>query len=121
MIADSGFISLTRYKGAILRIPGSELFKTKSFKEYSQKIGLPPGTLVYIGEERTDPVRITVIDYDETYFYEDEVETIQECLHFKSAETVTWIQIAGIHNPMIIEEIGEHFGVNALVLEDLMK
>ncbi len=103
-----------------MRIPGSKLFKARLFKAYTQKIGMPPGTLVYIGEERTDPVRITVIDYDETYFHEDEVQTIQECMHFKSADTVTWIHIAGIHNPEIIEEIGEHFGVNSLVLEDLM-
>ena len=81
---------------------------------------MPPGTLVYVGEERTDPVRITVIDYDETSFHEAEVQMLQECIHFKSIETVTWIHITGIHNPEIIEEIGEHFGVNSLVLEDLM-
>ena len=28
---------------------------------------MPPGTLVYLGEERTEPVRITIIDYDEIY------------------------------------------------------
>ncbi len=90
------------------------------FKRYSQKVGLPPGTLMYVGEERTEPIRITVTDYDETHLHEEEVQTIEACLPFKDTETVTWIHIEGIHDTEIIEEIGEHFGVNALVLEDLM-
>ena len=103
-----------------MRIPGSQLFKTRLFKRYSQKVGLPPGTLIYVGEERTEPVRITITDYDETHLQEDEVQTIAECLPFKSTGTVTWIQIEGIHNTQIVEEIGNYFGVNSLVLEDLM-
>lgn len=33
------------------------------FKKYDRKVGLPPGTLVYVGEERAEPVRITLINY----------------------------------------------------------
>lgn len=90
------------------------------FKRYSQKVGLPPGTLVYTGEARTEPVRITVTDYDKTRLHEQEVQTVEACLPFKDTATVTWIHIEGIHDTQIIEEIGEHFGVNSLVLEDLM-
>ncbi len=90
------------------------------FKGYSQKVGLPPGTLGYLGEEPTEPIRITIIDYDEGHIHEDEVQTIEECLPFKNTETVTWIQIEGVHETPIIEEIGEHFGVSHLLLEDLM-
>ena len=103
-----------------MRIPGAKLLKTRLFKRYSQKVGLPPGSLVYIGEEHGEPARITVTNYNETYLHEEEVQTIQECLHFKSSETITWIHIEGIHETEIIEDIGIHFGVNLLVLEDLM-
>ena len=101
--------------GAELKIP-----LLHPFKKYSQKVGQPPGTLIYVGEERTEPIRITVIDYDEGHIHEDEVQTIEECLPFKNTETVTWIQIEGVHETPIIEEIGEHFGVSHLLLEDLM-
>ncbi len=103
-----------------MRILGAKLFKTRLFKRYSEKVGLPPGTLVYVGEERTEPVQITVTDYDETYLREEEVQTIEECLPFKDTATVTWIHVKGIHETQIIEEIGEHFRINSLVLEDLM-
>ena len=46
------------------------------FKRYSQKVGQPPGTLVYLGEERTESVRITIIDYDEIHFQEEEAQTV---------------------------------------------
>ena len=103
-----------------MNILGTKLLKTRLFKKYSQKVGLSPGTLVYIGEERTEPVQITVTDYDETYLREEEVQTIQECLPFKDTATVTWIHIKGIHETQIIEELGEHLKINSLVLEDLM-
>lgn len=89
-------------------------------KHSNKKAGLPPGILVYVGEERTDPVRITVINYDETHFSENRVQTIEACLPFKETGSVTWIHVEGIHETHVIEEIGAHFGVNSLVLEDLM-
>lgn len=108
-------VNLTYFQGAELRIPLLNLFK-----KYDQKVGQPPGTLVYLGEEPTEPVRITIIDYDETRLQEQEVQTVEACVPFIDTETVTWIQIEGIHEVPIIEEIGECFGVDPLLLEDLM-
>ena len=98
-----------------MRNPFSNLFK-----RYSHKVGLPPGTLVYVGEERAEPTQITLIDYNESYFHESTVETVEECVAFKNAETVTWVYIQGIHEAHFISQIGEHFGINSLVLEDIM-
>ncbi len=92
----------------------------KLFRRGSNKVGLPPGTLVHIGEKRTEKVKITIIDYDETHFQEKEVETIEECFPFKDKPTVTWINIDGIHEVEIIEKIGKHFEIHPLVLEDIV-
>lgn len=32
---------------------------TRAFKIRTKKVGLAPGTIVHVGEERTEPVRIT--------------------------------------------------------------
>ena len=98
-----------------MRIHGWNLFK-----RYSQKVGQPPGTLVYTGEKPTEPIRITIIDYDETHFQEAEVQTVEACVPFMDTESVTWIQIEGIHEIPIIEEIGECFSVDPLLLEDVL-
>jgi magnesium transporter len=89
-------------------------------KQMSRKAGLPPGTLVPVGEMKDAKVRIKVIDYDETRFEEKEVAAAEECLVFKDKPTVTWINIDGIHRVEIIEQIGKHFGVHPLVMEDIV-
>ena len=48
-------------------------------KKATKKVGLPPGTIIHIGEKKTEKVKITVIDYDEAEFQEGEAKTIEEC------------------------------------------
>ncbi|MFQ6127191.1 MAG: hypothetical protein ACE5R6_21670 [Candidatus Heimdallarchaeota archaeon] len=72
------------------------------FKKRSEKTGLPPGTLIHVGEKKTERVRITIIDYDEAQFQEKEAERIEECFPYKEKPTVTWINTAGLHQPEII-------------------
>ena len=90
-------------------------------KRRSNKAGLPPGTLVHIGEKKIAQAKITVIDYDEAQFQEKEVKTIEECLPFKDKPTVTWINIDGIHQVDIIEKLGKSFDLHPLLLEDIMQ
>jgi len=94
--------------------------KTKPAKKISDKAGLPPGTLVYIGEKKVENVRITYLDYDEENFEEKQVATIEECLKFKDTPTVTWINIDGLHNVEIIEKLGRRFELHPLILEDIL-
>lgn len=89
-------------------------------KKRSEKAGLPPGTLVHIGERKTEKVRIRILDYDEAQFEEKEAKTIEECLPFKDTPTVTWINIDGIHQVEIIEKLGSYFGLHPLLLEDIL-
>ena len=89
-------------------------------KRLSKTIGLAPGTLMHIGDKRTERVKITIIDYDEKQFQEKEVGTIEECFSFRDTLTVTWINIDGIHDLEIIEKIGSHFGFHPLMLEDIV-
>ncbi len=86
----------------------------------SKKTGLPPGTLIHIGERKTEKTRITIIDYDETQFEEKQAKRIEECFPFKDKPTVTWINIDGIHEVEIIEKLGSHFGLHPLLLEDIL-
>lgn len=48
------------------------------FKKMSHKAGLPPGTLVHVGERKAEEVKITIMDYDQTAFQEKEMQTIAE-------------------------------------------
>ena len=86
----------------------------------SSKTGLPPGSLVHIGRKRSDTVRVTVIDYDSDTLRETPIEQIEDCFAFKDTNTVTWINIDGLHRVDLIEKIGKHFDIHPLVLEDVV-
>lgn len=89
-------------------------------RKRSVKSGLPPGSLVHIGESIAEDVKITVIDYDEGSFLEKETNSTEECLLFKDKPTVTWINVEGIHNIDIIRKLGDCYGFHPLVLEDIL-
>jgi len=86
----------------------------------SAKAGLPPGTLLHIGEKKSKDVRITIIDYDKDTFQEKKAKDVKECYQFKDSSSVTWINIDGLHRVDIIEDIGRHFNLHPLLLEDVM-
>jgi magnesium transporter len=84
-----------------------------------RKIGLPPGTPIYIGEERKEKVRITLMNYDKDNVEEKEFENVDECCGYAGRSEVTWINVDGIHEIQTIEKLGTTFGVHPLVLEDI--
>jgi magnesium transporter len=86
----------------------------------SRKAGLPPGSLVHIGEKKAERTRITIIDYDGETFQEKEAKSVEECFSFKETATVTWINIDGVHESELVGKLGTHFGVHPLILEDIM-
>lgn len=93
---------------------------TRFMKRISRKLGLPPGSLIHIGERKPEKVKITIMDYDEARLEEKEAKEIEECFLFKEKPTVTWINVDGVHQPEVIEKIGDHFGLHPLIQEDIV-
>lgn len=92
----------------------------KFIKKRSKKAGLPPGTLIHIGERKTEKIKITIMDYDETQFQVKETETLEECYPFKDRPTIAWINIDGIHEIETLEKLGDCFNLHPLTLEDIL-
>jgi len=89
-------------------------------KRTSAKAGLPPGTLLHIGEEKTHDVNISIIDYDPGRVDEKARATIDDLIAFKERPSVTWINVNGIHDVSVVEAIGKAFNLHPLLLEDVM-
>ena len=92
----------------------------KFVKKRSKKAGLPPGTLVHIGEEKGERTKITIFEFDELKFQEREPENLGECFLFKKEPTVTWVNVHGVHEVEILEKFGNCFGLHPLVMEDIL-
>jgi magnesium transporter len=89
-------------------------------KRVSKKTGLTPGALVHIGEKKTEEVKITIMDYDQAGCREDDVSSVEECLGCKDTRSVTWINVTGLHEVGILQQLGEAYGLHPLVLEDIL-
>ena len=83
------------------------------------KTGLPPGTVVYSGNEQTAKVKITLIQFNEKELFEKDFYDVDECLSYTVDDKVTWINVDGIHNTELIQKMGEKFSIHPLTLEDI--
>ena len=86
----------------------------------NQNIGMPPGTLFYNGEERSERIKITLIEFNETEFFEDEYYNLDDCLSHVKPNMVKWINVGGIHKPELVEYIGKIYDIHPLTLEDIV-
>jgi magnesium transporter len=78
-----------------------------------------PGSVKYVGIERKTPVSLDLINYNESSFAENHPGSIAECMPLDESGQVKWLNISGVHNEKIIQEIGENFSIHPLVMEDV--
>ena len=86
----------------------------------AEKSGLPPGTLDIIDNKEKETVYITLIEYNESNYSEKKISSFQEILDCKNNNNVRWINVDGIHNVSIVEQIGKAFNIHPLTLEDIV-
>lgn len=86
----------------------------------SGKSGLPPGSLIHVGEVLEPVGSMSIIDYSKGKFEEKKIQSIEEILEYKESASVTWVIIEGLTNIEVVERIGTMFGIHQLVLEDIL-
>jgi magnesium transporter len=85
----------------------------------ARKAGLPPGTVVYVGPQKTDKTHISLINYTETTFEAKEIKSIEDAFEFKDKQGISWLNIDGVQKTEVIEKIGKHFNLHPLTVEDV--
>jgi len=86
----------------------------------SKKAGLLPGSLIHIGETYTDKSRINLIHYNADDFGAKEVSSLADLPAGKDPQEIIWLNIDGLQDTKLLEEIGNHFALHPLVLEDVL-
>lgn len=92
----------------------------KNISKRSSKAGLPPGTLMFLGERKTEQSTIEIIEYDAQYITEKKTTDYRESFPYKDSEKVAWLNIYGLHDIEMIKAIGHHYEIHNLILEDLL-
>ena len=81
------------------------------------KPGAPPGTL--IPKKDAPPPNIEIIAFNRDEFKETSVDDVTELSRLIQHDWVTWVNIHGLGDTQTIEQLGEHFGLHPLALEDV--
>ncbi len=84
------------------------------------KIGLPPGSLVYVGAERKQDPEVTLLQYNEKSARYLRNTPIADLKSGADTDFLSWINVDGIHKPEWIGEIGELFEVHPIIQEDIV-
>ncbi len=90
------------------------------FKNRTKNKGLAPGSLVFIGNEKIDNIRIRIIDFNNEKLEELELQNIKSGKRFDESGSVSWINIDGLHDVESIRKIGTIFNLHSLLLEDVL-
>lgn len=86
----------------------------------SVKSGMPPGTLIHIGEQREREIRVSAMEYHARGCKEREINTLHECISHSDTTTVSWIDVEGLEEIDVIRQLGDCHGLHPLVLEDIL-
>ena len=89
-------------------------------KKTSSKVGLPPGSIIHVGEQKIEKVKITLTEYDEKKVETCEINSVEEIDPYTDTPQVTWVSVSGLHDTELIKQIGEKFNIHPLVLEDIL-
>lgn len=96
--------------------------RTRAAKRMSQaaKVGLAPGSLIHLGERKTEQPAISLMEYGESGIIEQQFTSLAAAQAYQPRLPVLWLNVHGLHEPEVMEEIGRRFKLHPLVLEDIL-
>ncbi len=93
----------------------------KLFRAKKKTAGLPPGTPVYTGSNtKKEKVFVNMIDYKGNVINEKVIVDPAECSVFIQKDTISWIDVEGIHDVALVQKISDSINLHPLVVEDIL-
>lgn len=94
--------------------------KQRVVKRRNGKIGKAPGELVHIGDIKTAEPLVTLIEYNADDYRETCFKSLQQGKEHQPELDTLWLNVHGLQDIAILEEIGQRFKLHPLVLEDIL-
>ena len=86
-----------------------------------KKAGLPPGSLIFTGDQKMEQMVIQVLQYDPEYVQEHSFQSMKELIAWlPKQDRKLWINIEGLHDESSIEMICDHLQIHKLTTEDIL-
>ncbi|PWH82740.1 magnesium and cobalt transport protein CorA [Algibacter marinivivus] len=95
-------------------MPKKRVYRSK------KKLGQIPGSVVYTGERSKEKLHLEAFDYTKENCTELDLKSVTESFDFKHTNSTTWINVNGLNYVDEIEQLGNHYELHPLVLEDIV-
>jgi magnesium transporter len=86
----------------------------------AKKVGQAPGTPVYTGNKKSVEPSIRVTTYDANNCQHATGLQLEDCLKNVPSGGVTWVDVTGLNNTHLIEQICQRFHLHPLTVEDIL-
>jgi len=83
-------------------------------------IGLSPFELKFKGKKRSEKTHMKIMDFSPDKLIELKLKDIKEAIPFNETNTVSWLNIDGLHDENLIAQVGETFDLDRMVLSDVL-
>ena len=97
---------------------------SKHKKRHFKKIGMPPGSLVHIGEVKLENPIISLIEYDVVEMTERVLTSVELASFnldsYENSHKKIWLNIHGLNDVALIKLVGDLFHLHPLVQEDIL-
>jgi magnesium transporter len=87
--------------------------------DLAEKVGLPPGTVVHTGIDRTEKVTISIMEFAGDQMREYIADSIDDCSPPIDAKVTKWIHVKGVHDVDLVKEVCELYKLHPIVIEDI--
>lgn len=91
----------------------------KRRRNYARKLGQPAGSVQHVGDVLMSKINITLFDYDEKELEEVSFESIEGSRGYHRQHRMLWLNVHGLHDTQVMQEIGRRFNLHPLVMEDI--
>ena len=102
-----------------MKHPEKSSAKNKTRKK-PRKTGLPPGSIIFTGNQKVEEIKLHYLKYDATQLTEAELNSHETIALAPSAEEIVdWYDMRGLHDTILLEKFGKQFDIHPLILEDI--
>ena len=89
-------------------------------KDRTAARGQRPGSLVLIGSRKMDHPVIQLMEFDADTLVDKELASIEEARECLTSEAMSWINIWGIHDLEMMQQLADIFQLHPILMEDIL-
>lgn len=110
----------SKYRSPIAPLFIKRILKGSQQPKISQKVGLPPGTIIYTGAPKDRKTKVTLFQYNEKEVDDIVIDLNSNTQRILNKDKVNWIIFDSLHEVEIIKKAGDDFNIHNLTLEDIV-